>query len=324
MTKLKFSSVILTFLFSSLIAVSLVLPVKAQDNTSSDLGASTPKISNSLANPTLNVRIPGLNLRPATCTENAGKTECVTLWLADYIQALYQYGIGIIGIIAVITLMIGGIIWLTAGGNEQRVGDAKKWISGSLIGVLIAFSSYMILNFVNPALTALSPLKISYINNIELPDITLEEVVKNDVSPGTIQSKGQECYFSNFGSSESQVRGKLVSVTMFGKNLKVHELAANAFKKVNEELQGKTNYNFYDLGTFNWRTNVNDPSKQSLHSFGIAIDINPNENPNGNPCRWNLPQVVIDTFKNNGFRWGGNYRKTCDTMHFEWLGPCQK
>lgn len=312
---LKKISLVFAILFITL-SLSSSLPVQSSD----DLGASTPTIRDPISIPSLTVRIPGLVMRDSTCTE----TECTTPWLADYIAGLYHYGLTSIGILAIITMMIGGIIWVTAAGNQERVGDAKKWIGGSIIGVFIAFTSYLILNLVNPALTELSPLKIRSIERINLPDITLEEVVKNDVSPGTIQSKGQDCYFNNFGNSENAVRKNLVTVNMFGKNLPVNKLAKDAFEKVNSELQGKTNYKFYDLGTFNWRRNVNSPSKQSLHSFGIAIDINPNENPNGNPCKWDLPQVVIETFKKNGFRWGGNYNKTCDTMHFEWLGPCQK
>lgn len=143
-----------------------------------DLGASTPKISDPLNIPKLGVRIPGLNLREATCDE----TACTTPWLADYIQGIYQYGLTTISILAVITLMIGGIIWITAAGNQEKVGEAKKWISGSLFGVLIAFTSYLILDFVNPALTELSPIKISYLENVPLGEIELDSKFPDQIN----------------------------------------------------------------------------------------------------------------------------------------------
>lgn len=173
---------------------------------SDDLGASTPKISEPLNIPDISVNIPGLTFRESTCTE----TECTTPWLADYIQALYQYGIGIIGILAVITLMVGGIMWVTAAGNEERVGGAKKWIGSSLIGVLIAFSSYMILNFVNPALTQLSPLKVSYIENIPLGEVELDSKAPTNTNDTTACPAGVGsfnnlvAYFTNINYTYSQ------------------------------------------------------------------------------------------------------------------------
>lgn len=161
MTKIK------KIVFLSILCGALLSPlffVQAQDNPAPDLGASTPKISPPIDFPKLNVKLPGLNFDKAVCTSS----ECSNNWLAEYIEALYQYGIGIIGILAVITMMIGGIVWVTAAGNDQRIGDAKKWIGGSLMGVLIALTSYIILNMVNPALTELSPIKIAYIEKIDL------------------------------------------------------------------------------------------------------------------------------------------------------------
>lgn len=175
MNNLKKTKFLFIFFCLILAAIS-VIPALAQSQ--SDLGASTPKLSTPLDIPNLSIKIPGLVMRESTCDE----TECVTPWLADYIAGLYQYGISIIAIIAVITLMIGGVVWITAGGNDERIGDAKKWISGSLIGVLIACTSYLILNFVNPALTELSPLKISYLKNVPLGEIELDSEVPSQTN----------------------------------------------------------------------------------------------------------------------------------------------
>ena len=75
-----------------------------------------------------------------------------TASIAKYIRVIYKYAIGIVGILAAVVLMIGGVIWITAGGNAERIGEAKAWIASSLTGLLLALLSYTILATVNPAL----------------------------------------------------------------------------------------------------------------------------------------------------------------------------
>ena len=87
-----------------------------------------------------------------------------TASIAKYIKAIYKYAIGIVGILAAVVLMIGGVIWLTAGGSAERIGQAKAWIASSLTGLLLALLSYTILATVNPALV---DLKISAIKPVE-------------------------------------------------------------------------------------------------------------------------------------------------------------
>lgn len=164
----KLRKIFLVSIFIGLLSSPLFF-AHAQDNPAPDLGASTPKVSPPIDFPTLSVHLPGLNFDKAFCTN----TECSNNWLAEYIEALYKYGISIIGILAVITMMIGGILWLTAAGNDQRIADAKKWVGGSLMGVLIALTSYIILNMINPALTQLSPLQINYIPKTDLEEISI-------------------------------------------------------------------------------------------------------------------------------------------------------
>jgi hypothetical protein len=86
-----------------------------------------------------------------------------TTSLANYIVAILKYSTGVIGIIAAIVLMTGGIIWVTAAGNQEQIGSAKKMIASSLIGMLLTFGSFMILAMVN---TNLVNLKITPVRKI--------------------------------------------------------------------------------------------------------------------------------------------------------------
>lgn len=58
----------------------------------------------------------------------------------------------IVGIIAVVMLIIGGIKYLLSGGDSKKVTDAKNTVLYAIIGLVIAFLAYAIVNFVIRAL----------------------------------------------------------------------------------------------------------------------------------------------------------------------------
>ncbi|MBQ5812308.1 hypothetical protein IIW29_01905 [Candidatus Saccharibacteria bacterium] len=58
----------------------------------------------------------------------------------------------IVGIIAVIMLIIGGIKYVISGGDAKKVTDAKNTVLYAIIGLVIAFLAFAIVNFVISAL----------------------------------------------------------------------------------------------------------------------------------------------------------------------------
>ena len=58
----------------------------------------------------------------------------------------------IVGIIAVIMLIIGGIRYVISGGDSKKVTDAKNTVLYAIIGLIIAFLAFAIVNFVISAL----------------------------------------------------------------------------------------------------------------------------------------------------------------------------
>ena len=54
----------------------------------------------------------------------------------------------IVGIIAVIMLIIGGIRYVLSGGDAKKVTDAKNTILYAIIGLVICFLAFAIVNFV--------------------------------------------------------------------------------------------------------------------------------------------------------------------------------
>ncbi len=86
--------------------------------------------------------------------------------MGRYIQTIYKYGVGTVGILATVAMMIGGLLWATAAGNKSRIDTAKSWLASALTGLVLALGSYTLLYFVNPNLTVFEPLKIDKIENL--------------------------------------------------------------------------------------------------------------------------------------------------------------
>ena len=56
--------------------------------------------------------------------------------------------LSLLGVIFIVLIIVGGFKWLTAGGDENEVALAKKYISRSIIGLIIILSSWAIWSFV--------------------------------------------------------------------------------------------------------------------------------------------------------------------------------
>lgn len=56
-------------------------------------------------------------------------------------------------------------------------------------------------------------------------------------------------------------------------------------------------------------------SSMSMHSWGLAVDVNAFENGLGTTGK--LSKGFVKCFTDNGFEWGGNWTGRKDPMHFE-------
>lgn len=61
---------------------------------------------------------------------------------------IINVSLGLLGIIAVVIILIGGFQWMTAGGNEDKVGEARKRIFAGIIGLAIILSAWAVARFV--------------------------------------------------------------------------------------------------------------------------------------------------------------------------------
>jgi len=79
-----------------------------------------------------------------TSTQNAPIKTLVNLFVT--------FATVMLVIIGTITIVIGGYMYMTAGGNASQVTSAKDMIRAALIGIFIAFISVALLNTINPYL----------------------------------------------------------------------------------------------------------------------------------------------------------------------------
>jgi len=56
--------------------------------------------------------------------------------------------LGFLGVIAVAIILLGGFKWMTAGGNEDKVSEAKKLLGAGVIGLVIILAAWAIATFV--------------------------------------------------------------------------------------------------------------------------------------------------------------------------------
>jgi len=119
------------------------------------------------SSPKISIPIPDLKLRSPQMLKIGDNDYIDIPWIADYVAGAFRYGVGIGAVIAAVMIMIGGIQYLTAGGDTSRVMKGKEKISDAVLGLSILFGSFLILSTVNPDLVNLNSLRVMTIKRIE-------------------------------------------------------------------------------------------------------------------------------------------------------------
>lgn len=135
-----------------------------------------------------------------------------------------------------------------------------------------------------------------------------------------------------------KIAQKLVDIfqELFEKKFPIHSVKLIQAFKGNDVLSMEAN----NSSAFNFRKIANT-DKISLHSYGIAIDINPVQNPyirydnqtisiqpqasedflDRTHLRPGMVEGIVALFKDHGFNWGGDWTSIKDYQHFEYPLP---
>lgn len=68
--------------------------------------------------------------------------------LQQTIGSIINVGLSLLGLVSVIIILIGGGKWMFAGGNDEKVTEARKLIISGVIGLAIIMSAWAIARFV--------------------------------------------------------------------------------------------------------------------------------------------------------------------------------
>lgn len=123
---------------------------------------------------------------------------------------------------------------------------------------------------------------------------------------------------------------------LFERKFPIHSIKLMQEFEGNDILSMEAN----NSSAFNFRKIANT-DKISQHSYGIAIDINPVQNPyirydnqtisiqpqaskdflDRTQIRPGMVEEIVDLFKGHGFNWGGDWTSLKDYQHFEYPNP---
>ena len=56
--------------------------------------------------------------------------------------------LGVIGVVSLVVFVVGAYYYLTAGGNPEKIKQGTTTLVWAIIGIIIAFGSYAILEFI--------------------------------------------------------------------------------------------------------------------------------------------------------------------------------
>lgn len=140
-------------------------------------------------NVVLGVTIPNLHFSPPPAQVD-DEGNIYLPWIGEYIKALYNFSVVVISILAVVMLIISGAQIITSAGGPAK-GAAYKRITQAVIGLFIAWGSYVILYTINPNLTVFKSLQVRFIEGIEMEFVASSELSEESSSQTTAEAATQ-------------------------------------------------------------------------------------------------------------------------------------
>jgi len=105
-----------------------------------------------------NILLFPLNTISADCSGSSSdgtKTLCDPLGnnnttnnIQTLIGTIIKAVLGVVGSLALVMFIYGGLLWMTAAGNTERVEKGKKTIVWAVLGLVVIFTSYALVKFI--------------------------------------------------------------------------------------------------------------------------------------------------------------------------------
>jgi hypothetical protein len=175
-----------------------------------------------LKKPALEINIPGLNFSDSKQTLDKDGYIHVP-YLGEFLSALYNYALVIGSIIAVLMIIKSGVTIILSAGGEGKM-EGYHQIGQVVIGLMIMWGSYFVLNTINPKLTKFQALRIKYIEPVNLvsidpavytkvtnePVYEKDELVRKAIAAGVKVGFADKCLMKTILAQESGARANVI------------------------------------------------------------------------------------------------------------------
>jgi|GEM_PF-3171154 len=137
-------------------------------------------IESSTLFPRPKISIPGLsfsNLDEITkaTVELGAEDKIVIPFIGEYLAAMYRFSVIVITFLAVLMIIVAGLQYMIPSSGGENQSAAKERIKNSVIGLLLAVGSYMILAIINPALVKFRYLSITFVPGVPIEDLEFDK-----------------------------------------------------------------------------------------------------------------------------------------------------
>lgn len=153
---------LITILCSGLL-LSFALPVMAQG--SPDFSDVQPGSSSTAAAPTSKKSPVVFDPEITLPFFPAGPVDGTTF--AKYIRAIFIIFIWSVGVLATVMVVYGGVRWVAAAGDASRINQAKDVVYNAIIGLVIALTSVVMLNLIDPRLVNFQGLSSEIVTDVK-------------------------------------------------------------------------------------------------------------------------------------------------------------
>ncbi|MFN3188495.1 MAG: M15 family metallopeptidase [Candidatus Paceibacteria bacterium] len=278
-------------------------------------------------------------------------TDCGTCEIIRLANGLIMWLIGFVFILFALLLMRAGIKLVTSGGNPGALQSAKDSFINALIGLIIILAAWLIVDTIMRALIgdersgALVWSEIECTAQVSPIDAVVDYIILDgrdliserdigglDGTPADddsgLRGEGYTLVLRQGGSVEVTPcnSADLTTIPFMGHRITIHKNLVPSLRRVEQRWQSLGGQNYYQVrsvGGYSCRQSASGSGRYSNHAYGLALDINPAQNPyhqgrTAPPVTdMNLQNPHFYTlFKNEGWGWGGDWRNSKDAMHF--------
>ncbi len=277
----------------------------------------------------VNILVLGLLLLPSAASAGLVPVECVdpqkcgTCEFVSTVNNVVQFIISVLAPLIIAGLFVwGGILMVTSAGDTSQMVTARKMFGNAGIGLVIVLAAFLIVNtFVvglvggNSSLIGWNEIQCTYPK--EAADIAPPGF--NDVSQPDTGSFFSSSSSVGVASGLSCDPSQITRIDFLGQGVSVNKSVVGSLERIDAAWRSKGGNSFYRVTTvygYNCRA-IAGSSKMSQHSYGLAIDINPMQNPHlKTECRTDMPPEFVSILTSNGWQWGCNWTSSKDAMHF--------